>query len=220
MGSMTSVWKPEVVWSRPESERAGTPLIVLFHGYMSHERDLIGLAPMLPPEFTLASVRAPHAIGPGFAWFGLAPDLTYSTPEAVGAAADVVAWLDTVKDQFTSVTLLGFSMGMAMATSVARHRPAEIAAVVGLSGFAVEGESDFFDDDAVAAASLPLFWGRGDADTVITEAKIEFTNRWANATTKLTKMKYANMAHSINPIEMGHVCEFLRQTVPLATVEA
>jgi phospholipase/carboxylesterase len=213
-----SLWNPVVVWNKPEEERAGTPLLVLFHGYLSHERDLIGLAPMLPSEFTLASVRAPHALGPGFTWFPLMHEPDFSTGKVVRAVGDVWAWLDTVKDNHSSVTLLGFSMGMAVATSALRHRPQDVAAVVGLSGFAVPAEGNpFFDDEGVKAARTPLFWGRGQADQVITPDKIEFTHQWAGEHTELTKMLYTGMQHSISQPEMEHVSEFLRSKV-LATV--
>ncbi|MBG6083880.1 alpha/beta hydrolase [Zhihengliuella flava] len=210
---MTNVWSPEVVWSRPENERDGTPLIVMFHGYLSHERDLIGLAPMLPDEFTLASVRAPHALGPGYTWFPLLHEPEYSIDRVTSAVDDVISWLETVEQRHSSVTLLGFSMGMAVATSVLRRRPAGIDAVVGLSGFAIPTPSDYFADDALRARRTPLFWGRGDADQIITEDKIEFTNEWAHAATDLTKMMYTGLAHSINQAEMGHVAEFLRAKV-------
>ena len=36
-----------VIWSAPERERAGRPLLVLLHGYASHEGDLFQLAPRL-----------------------------------------------------------------------------------------------------------------------------------------------------------------------------
>ncbi len=206
--------QPVVAWSRPESERAGTPLLVLFHGYLSHEKDLIGLAPMLPEEFTLASVRAPYAMGPGYTWFPLMEDLDYSLEKVVESVQQVWAWLDDVKEQHSSVTLLGFSMGMAVATSVLRHRPEEIDAVVGLSGFAIQADGhDFFDDEATRAARKPMFWGRGQADPVITEDKIDFTLDWAGEYTDLTKMLYAGMAHSVSEPEMKHVGEFLRDHV-------
>ncbi len=206
--------QPVVAWSRPESERAGTPLLVLFHGYLSHEKDLIGLAPMLPEEFTLASVRAPYAMGPGYTWFPLMEDLDYSLEKVVESVQQVWAWLDDVKEQHSSVTLLGFSMGMAVATSVLRHRPEEIDAVVGLSGFAIQADGhDFFDDEATKTARRPMFWGRGQADPVITEDKIDFTLDWAGEYTDLTKMLYAGMAHSVSEPEMKHVGEFLRQHV-------
>lgn len=206
--------QPVVAWSRSESERAGTPLLVLFHGYLSHEKDLIGLAPMLPGEFTLASVRAPFAMGPGYTWFPLMHEPDYSTERVVEAVSNVWAWIDSVKDQHSSVTVLGFSMGMAVATSVLRHRPEGIAAVVGLSGFAIPAEGhEFFHDEATRAAKRPLFWGRGQADTVITEDKIEFTLDWATEHTDLTKMLYAGMPHSVSEPEMKHVSEFLRHHV-------
>lgn len=206
--------QPVVAWSRPESERAGTPLLVLFHGYLSHEKDLIGLAPMLPEEFTLASVRAPYAMGPGYTWFPLMEDLDYSLEKVVESVQQVWAWLDDVKEQHSSVTLLGFSMGMAVATSVLRHRPEEIDAVVGLSGFAIQADGHgFFDDEATKAAHKPMFWGRGQADPVITADKIDFTLEWAGEYTDLTKMLYAGMAHSVSEPEMKHVGEFLRHHV-------
>ena len=34
-----------ILWSAPERERAGRPLIVLLHGYGSHEGDLFSLSP-------------------------------------------------------------------------------------------------------------------------------------------------------------------------------
>ncbi|HCN21883.1 MAG TPA: phospholipase, partial [Arthrobacter bacterium] len=39
---------PVVMWSRPEDQRAGRPLLVLLHGYGANEQDLLSLADMLP----------------------------------------------------------------------------------------------------------------------------------------------------------------------------
>lgn len=210
-----TAWNPTVIWSKPEAERAGTPLLVLLHGYLSNEQDLIGLQRLLPPEFTLVSVRAPHALGPGFTWFPLMQDDDYSFDTVKRAVADLWSWLEPVAKNHASVSLLGFSMGMAMATSVLRHQPAAITAVVGLSGFAVPNNGDdFFDDAAVKAAQPPLFWGRDQADPVITHDKIEYTHAWATEHVHLTKVLYTNMLHSVSEQEMAHVREFLGAVVP------
>jgi phospholipase/carboxylesterase len=83
-----------------------------------------------------------------------------------------------------------------------------------LSGFAIPAEGNaFFDDEGTKASQRPLFWGRGQADTVITEDKIEFTLDWAGEHTDLTKMLYAGMTHSVSEPEMNHVSEFLRHHV-------
>ncbi|CEA07587.1 Phospholipase/Carboxylesterase [Arthrobacter saudimassiliensis] len=203
-----------MLWSKPESERAGTPLLVLFHGYLANEEDLMGLADYLPGDFTIASVRAPQALGPGYTWFPLMHEPDFSLQRVVDAVSDVDGWLQQVRGQHTSVSLLGFSMGMAVASTLLRHRPADYAAVVGLSGFVLPSEEDpFFRDAELAARRTPFFWGRDQADPVIDQPRIEFTNDWLNGHTALTKVLYANMGHSINMQELGHIREFLTHTV-------
>ncbi|MBP2217650.1 alpha/beta hydrolase [Arthrobacter sp. CAN_C5] len=207
-------WDPVVLWSRPEEERQGTALLVMFHGHLANEEDLMGLVDHLPADLTVASVRAPHAQGPGFTWFPLSQDTGYSVDLVTDSVARVAAWLDSVKSVHPSVSLLGFSMGMAVATTLLRHRPRDFTTVVGLSGFVVPADgSDFFHDDDVAAHPVPLFWGRDQDDPVITGDRIEFTHRWAVAHTSLTKVLYAGIGHSISVRELAHVKEFLELTV-------
>ncbi|MCA4133701.1 alpha/beta hydrolase [Arthrobacter sp. M4] len=204
---------PVVLWSHDEQERAGRPLLVLLHGYGANERDLFSLAGMLPEEFAVASVRAPMPMGPGFTWFPLTQSIDYSL-DAVKHAADYVdAWLDSVRDGHPSVSLLGFSMGMAMATTLLRRRPADYAAVVGLSGFAVDAGADPTFRDAEMDGTVPMFWGRDQQDPVITPDKIEFTMGWVRKHVKLTKVLYTGMWHGINEQEVGHVREFLAHEV-------
>lgn len=210
------------LWNRPEEERNGTPLIVLFHGYGSNEADLMGLAPYFPEQFTVASLRAPQVLAPGaYQWFPLvaAPDFTFGAVEA--ATEYVLAWLDEVRVQHTSVTVLGFSMGMAMATSLVRRRPRDFAAIVGLSGFAIDpvaaggqpaGEADYFRDGELDG-TLPMFWGRDQADPAITPDKVEYTMGWVRDHVDLTKVTYPGIAHSISGPEIGHVKEFLELAV-------
>ena len=124
-----------VIWSAPERERADRPLIVLLHGYGSHEGDLFSLSPALPLDAVVASVRAPLVESGGYAWWSLQgqtpgdPD-----PVAVDAAAQAVLdWLDTV--QYTAVSLLGFSQGGAVSLQLLRLAPRRFRAAVCLSGF-------------------------------------------------------------------------------------
>ncbi len=59
---------------RPAAAGTTQPwLLVLLHGVGSNERDLFGLAPHVPPQFHVLSLRAPHVMGPGsYAWFQFA----------------------------------------------------------------------------------------------------------------------------------------------------
>ena len=204
---------PVVLWSKPEEERAGKPLLVLLHGYGANEQDLLSLADLLPKEFAVASVRAPLVSGAGFTWFPLTASVEYSLESVTDAAAYVEDWLDSVRPNHPSVTLLGFSMGMALATTLLRRRPADYAAVVGLSGFAVDHVGDPSFRDAELDGTVPLFWGRDQQDPVITPDKIEFTMGWVRKHVKLTKVLYTGMWHGINQQEIGHVSEFLTHGV-------
>lgn len=50
-------------------------LLVLMHGVGSNEKDLFGLAPYVPPQFHVVSLRAPYAMGMGsYAWFQFTVD--------------------------------------------------------------------------------------------------------------------------------------------------
>ncbi|MEE2521743.1 phospholipase [Pseudarthrobacter sp. J75] len=204
---------PVVVWSQPEEDRAGKPLLVFLHGYGANEHDLLSLAEMLPDDFAVASVRAPIAMGAGFTWFPLTGSLDYSLEAVKNAAGHVQDWLDTVKGNHSSVTLLGFSMGMAMATTLLRFRPADYAAVVGLSGFVVDAGDDPDFRDGELDGTVPFFWGRDQQDPVITQDKIEYTMGWVRGHVKLTKVLYTGMWHGINQQEIGHVSEFLTHEV-------
>jgi phospholipase/carboxylesterase len=205
--------EPVVLWSRPESERAGRPLLVLLHGYGANEQDLMSLADMLPQEFVVASLRAPLPTGPGFTWFPLTASIEYSLDAVKEAAAYAEHWIDSVRGDHPSVTLLGFSMGMALATTLLRRRPGAYAAVVGLSGFAVDAAGDPTFHDAELDGTVPMFWGRDQQDPVITPDKIEFTMGWVRRHVKLTKVLYTGMWHGINQQEVGHVGEFLTHEV-------
>ncbi|MET1063907.1 MAG: phospholipase [Arthrobacter sp.] len=204
---------PVVLWSKPEEERAGKPLLVLLHGYGANERDLLSLADMLPQEFAVASVRAPMVSGAGFTWFPLTASIDYTLGAVKDAASYVEDWLDSVRANHPSVTLLGFSMGMALATTLLRRRPADYAAVVGLSGFAVDAAGDPIFRDGELDGTVPMFWGRDQQDPVITPDKIEFSMDWARKHVKLTKVLYTGMWHGINQQEIGHVSEFLTHEV-------
>jgi phospholipase/carboxylesterase len=204
---------PVVLWSQPEDQRAGKPLLLLLHGYGANEPDLLSLADMLPADFAVASVRAPLAMGPGFTWFPLTASIDYSLDAVKMASGYLQDWIDSVKDGHPSVTLLGFSMGMAMATTLLRQRPADFAAVVGLSGFVVDAGDDPTFRDAELDGTVPLFWGRDQQDPVITPDKIGFTMGWVRKHVKLTKVLYTGMWHGINQQEIGHVSEFLTHEV-------
>jgi phospholipase/carboxylesterase len=197
-----------VLWSAPERERAGRPLLVLLHGYGSHEGDLFALGRSLPLEPVIASVRAPLPQGPGFAWFPHAGES--SAEERFDAVADttraLVDWLDTTSS--TGIGLLGFSQGAAMSLQLLREQPDRFDYAVPLSGFVFPNDSD--GDARLTELRPPVFWGRGTEDTTIPASLIDNTLDWLPAHSTLTEGIYEGVGHWVSPEEIGELGAFIR----------
>jgi len=196
-----------VLWSAPERERAGRPLLVLLHGYGSHEGDLFGLAPGLPLDPVIASLRAPLLAGAGNAWFPLTAETPPAAMEGLtdAAAQAVLDWLDTTES--TQVGILGFSQGGATALQVLRLAPERIAYTVMLSGFVVG--ADHPGDAALAAVRPPVFWGRGTLDRVIPGPAIDWTAVWLPKHANTTTRVYEDLAHGVSRDELGDIHSFI-----------
>jgi phospholipase/carboxylesterase len=196
-----------ILWSAPERQRAGRSLLVLLHGYASHEGDLFSMSPGLPLGPVIASVRAPIAENGGWAWFSRVDGAAGNpTMERVDAAASaVIEWLDSL--EYTSVGVLGFSQGAAVALQLLRQAPTRFAATVGLSGFVAAGEHA--GDEQLAATKPPVFWGRGTLDAVIAHDAVQRTELWLPEHTTPTMRIYEDVAHSISSAELKDFSAFL-----------
>lgn len=212
------------------------PLLLLMHGFGSFEGDLIGLAPHLPHGFVVASPRAPLVAPPpivnGFAWWPLQlspeglpirrPDpeqFEGSGPHVAAIAA--LAWLDALDARLQSsghapglgtVALMGFSQGGCMVTSLMRLQPQRFACGVNCSGFVAPGS--FEGDAKLAEVRPPMFWGRDEADPVITDRHIALTSAWAPDHTALEAKLYPGILHGIGADELIDIHAFLVQHVP------
>jgi phospholipase/carboxylesterase len=200
-----------VVWSKPENQRAGTPLLVMMHGYGTDESRMVRLFDYLPAEFTCVALRAPMAIGDHYGWFLLDYFLANDFADVIAASNSVQAWIGSVRRDHASVSLMGYSQGMAMASTLLRLHPKDYRAVVGLSGFVLKNElltlTDSFD------AKPPFFWGRDKADLVINEDATAYTAEWLAENTLLTARTYPGMGHAMSKAEMVDVSAFLRHYV-------
>ena len=197
-----------VLWSAPERERADRPLIVLLHGYGSHEGDLFSLSPALPLGPVIAAVRGPVAESDGFAWWSRGEGSPAGNPqsEVVDAAVRAVSqWIDSLA--FTSISLLGFSQGGAMALQLLRHSPTRFAATVCLAGFLATAGHD--GDAELSRLKPPVFWGRGADDPVIPDAAIQRTLDWMPDHTTATIQVYKDLGHSISREELSDFSAFL-----------
>jgi phospholipase/carboxylesterase len=198
-----------VLWSASPSDRAGRPLLVLLHGFNSHEGDLFGLAPYLPLAPAIASLRAPIDAGYGYAWFPLlAQGEDQALASADQATTAIIDWLDRVAPDTASVGLLGFSQGGAMALELLRRAPDRFAFAVSIAGFALPGVRD--GDERMSQLAPPVFWGRGTDDEVIPAASVARTQAWLPEHADLDARIYEGLGHSVSERELGDVTAFLR----------
>lgn len=198
-----------VLWSRPETERADTPLLLMLHGYGSEPERMGRWFSQLPRGFTCAAPRAPLDISGGHGWFLVDYFLANDFADVVAAATAILGWLNTVvaRYRFSSVSVLGFSQGMAMATTLMRLRPEMFTAAVGLSGFVL--------DNALLATMeplstrIPFYWAHDPADLVINPDATAFTADWLTANTDLSDALYPGLGHSVSAEEFSDVSAFL-----------
>jgi phospholipase/carboxylesterase len=219
LGPMVTIDPALVHWSADEAERAGRPLLVLLHGVGSHEGDLIGLAPYLPRDLAIASLRAPLSHGDGWSWYPLALPGSPEPGPVDEAAEAVLAWLDQLGDAHPSVALLGFSQGGSLTLQLLRHAPDRFAFAAVLAGFVVPDDSDATARrDAELARRRPaVFWGRGDVDAVIPIDAVQRTAEWLAEHADLEETVYPGLAHGISQEELDDLNAFIsRVTNPLA----
>ncbi|WP_159808485.1 alpha/beta hydrolase [Cellulomonas citrea] len=186
------------------------PVLVLLHGYGSHDGDLLPLVDR--PDLELLAPRAPLPAGPGFAW---APITVPGAPDPAPvheATTALLAWLDAHVAPGRRTALLGFSQGGLMVTQLLRARPGAFVAGVVLSGFVLPGEQP--GDAVLAADPPPVLFARGDADPVIAPDATARTQTWLAAHTRLDARVYPGMGHTVGAAERDDVEEFLARELP------
>ncbi|MDP2034102.1 MAG: alpha/beta fold hydrolase [Polaromonas sp.] len=114
-------------------------LLVLMHGVGSNEQDLFGLAPYVPRNFHVLSLRAPYAMGPSaYGWFEFSinrvGDRIINEPQEAAARQLVAQTLAAAAQHFgippERVVAGGFSQGGIMALSVLLTQPALLHAAM------------------------------------------------------------------------------------------
>ncbi|MDN4473020.1 alpha/beta hydrolase [Demequina zhanjiangensis] len=195
-----------------------SPVLLLLHGFGSHERDLVGLVPHVGWGRRWASLRAPVPAGAGAAWF---PITRPGNPDAapVEAATDAIwAWVDANLGADTPVVPLGFSQGGLMASQLLRSRPERVPAAVVLGGFVLGHPQP--GDTALRDAAKPVFWGRGADDLVIAPGAVDRTAEFLPEHSALQARVYPGLAHGIDAAELADVREFLAAVPELQSQDA
>ena len=215
---------------RPAQPAAGQQpwLLVLMHGVGSNEQDLFGLAPYVPPQFHVISLRAPFAMGQGaYAWFQFTVDADGTrhihVPQEQQARALVQ---QTVADKAAQlgipperIVLGGFSQGGIMALSQLLTQPQTLrGALVWHSRLLPEIASLHAPAQAFEGKSAWVSHGTYDNVIPLTSAHA-IRDKLAALPLSLVYHEYSG-AHEIRPEELKASMQWLQDlTEPAADVD-
>jgi phospholipase/carboxylesterase len=196
----------QVLWSAPEAERAGRPLLVLLHGHGMNEQIGFDLRHRLPSELVVASVRGPLRAHGGYGWFPL--DASLRLPQIDDVSRDLLDWL-SAQPELGAVGILGFSQGSAVAIQCLRLEPSRFACGALLSGFIVPFPAR--GDAQLSASRPPIFSGRGSADGLVPRMLVQATEAWLHRHATLTSKTYPGLGHNVTDAEIADLAKFLEQ---------
>ncbi len=199
-----------VRWSAPAAERQNRPWLVMLHGHGMDESIGFDLRHHLPPSVVLVSIRGPLRVRAGYGWFSLDPQ-TFDPAQMDAAVSDVLHWLDR-QSGHSSLGILGFSQGSAIAVECLRTRPDLFACAVVLSGFLNPMPAP--GDQALASRRPPVFSGRGAADKLVPAMLTTLTDTWLQRHTRLEHKVYPGLGHNVAPEEIADLIAFLRRHLP------
>ncbi len=168
----------------PKIKIENPPLLIMLHGYGSHEKDLFSFANELPDELFIISVQAPISISfGGYAWYSIHfnehdASKFSDVDEAEQALALLDIFIDDVKQKYSpkgdTTFLLGFSQGTILSMAYALNHPDKVNYVIGLSGYIFRDiiknttfknfdHLDFFVSHGTEDQVIPVEWARKTA---------------------------------------------------------
>ena len=159
----------------PEKPTEKPPVLFMFHGYGSDEKDLFSFASELPESLFIISVRAPYPMQPfGNAWYAIyfdaANDKFSNDEQAISSREAIKDFVEEAIEAYEldaeNVTLLGFSQGTILSYAVALSYPEKIKNVIALSGYLNETilKENYDQKDF---SGLHIYSSHGSADQVI-----------------------------------------------------
>jgi len=197
------------------------PLLILLHGYGSHEQDLFSFAQELDDRYTILSVRAPHdlAFG-GHAWFNI--DFT---PEGIKVydESEIQSSLDLLKDFIEKakvkynvgnekVVLAGFSQGAILSYLIGLSQPNSIDGILAMSGFIRQNSLTKIDEEE-NLKNLSICITHGTEDPVIPVSQARASKEYLQTLGLSFDYHEYPMAHGISPECLSDIIQWTRKQI-------
>ena len=142
------------------------PVILMIHGWTGDENSMWVFAPRLPKNALLIAPRGLFATaGGGYSWY---PKQSKPLPwfddflPAIEQVFDTICVKNFPSGDFSSLHLVGFSQGAALACCMTVIYPERVASLAGLSGFLPDGAATRLSTGRLKG--LPIFIAHGTQD--------------------------------------------------------
>ncbi|MFN5678162.1 MAG: alpha/beta hydrolase [Roseiflexaceae bacterium] len=198
----------------PRVSRIAPPLLVLLHGYGTNEEDLLQLAPYLPDDMHIVSMRAPYMLMPGAnAWFeiDIAPGHIRGDQSQASHALTVLnesidAAVVAYGTNPAATFVMGFSQGGAMAGLVAltRNDLKGVAILSGVNPFSM-------GSGAAVHAPCPVLIVHGSLDEVVPVTHGQMSHTQFNDAGYPTQYVELPIGHTIDLRVIGVLVRFLHE---------
>lgn len=195
-----------------------TPLVIMIHGYGSHENDLYSLKDYFGSDYHFVSLRAPMTLGfGGFAWYPIHFDAlgakTSDTEMAAQSRDQILDFIAKFKEQEglqeNPVWLLGFSQGAILSYGLALNYPLKFQKVMALSGYVLKEivPSQYKPQDL---QHLDLFVSHGNQDEVIPVQAARMTTEFLEKLKIKHRYQEYPAGHGINPDNLRDLVEWFK----------
>lgn len=196
-----------------------TPLVLMIHGYGSHENDLFSLKDYLGSEAHYLSLRAPLTLGfGGFAWYPIHFDSvgakTSDTKMAAQSRELISSFLSEFQEkeglQNNPVWLLGFSQGGILSYGLALNEPQRFQKVMALSAYVLkEIVPDKYRPQDLK--HLDFFVSHGNQDEVIPVSASRMTVEFLEKLNIKHRYQEYPAGHGINPDNLRDLVEWFKK---------
>ena len=200
-------------------EGKDAPLLILLHGYGSHEQDLFSFASELDDRYTILSLRAPYDLGfGGHAWFNI--DFTpegikvYDDSEIQSSLALVKDFIQQAKTTYgvgnEKVILAGFSQGAILSYLIGLSDPEAIDGVLAMSGF-IRQHSLTESSDKEKLKQLAICITHGTEDPVISIQQARESKAYLEEQGLTFEYHEYPMAHGISPECLAEIRQWTKK---------
>jgi phospholipase/carboxylesterase len=202
----------------PQPPAGGAPLLLLLHGIGSNEEDLFSLAPMLPANCLVISVRGPLTLMPGgYAWYHIQAQpggFAINAGEEAESRAAILKFIDEAVAAYDAdparVFLIGFSQGAIMSLSILLTHPEKVAGVMAMSGRVLdEIKPEVAPPDKLDGRPVMIAHGMADEVIPIKFAR-EAMEYLRTLPVKLFYREYG-MGHTLSDDSLADVLEWLNE---------